>query len=165
MGASLNGVFVPIKSHLISDLRKLAQQWGERVGSARDYRRPKFHRGVTWRRKNRRCTHTRIGSKNRGSTAYEENKPRVPTYAPTPSSFRCNVSDYTVFCPCLDTPFASWSNRFHSFVSRRTLFMHRACFSFPSSFIRISILRIEIIVGEKVRLLIQLECFKSLLLI
>lgn len=59
MGASLNGVFVPIKSHLISDLRKLAQQWGERVGSARDYRRPKFHRGVTWRRKNRRCTHTR----------------------------------------------------------------------------------------------------------
>lgn len=124
MGASLfglNDVFVPIKSHLISDRvnsrnnRGTRGHGGERGGGreeghARDYWRPKFHRGVTWRRKNRRCTHedrlekpsrkTRKDPRRLRGKQAPSSHVRAP---PTPSSFRCNVSDYTVFRPCLCT--------------------------------------------------------------
>lgn len=98
---------------------------------------PKLHRGVTWRRKNglgvrRRKTEPQ-SPKGATSTAYEKNNPEscVPTYNETrttrntnplePSSFRRNVSDYTVFCCCLlllllDVCSDSWSNPLESFV-------------------------------------------------
>lgn len=58
--------------------------------------------------------HARIGSKNRAAKPERihrlRGKQATRSHVPTLSSFRCNVSDYTVFCPCLDM-FASTRDR------------------------------------------------------
>lgn len=117
--------------------------------------------------------HARIGSKNRAAKPERihrlRGKQATRSHVPTPSSFRCNVSDYTVFCPCLDM-FASTRDRIVSTAlfrpgreTKRGGFLLLLFTSFiPTNFDSENKLRGG---GRKVGLLIQLECFKSLLLI